>query len=213
MAPGDREGRDEDQNPDRTGRSGCVACVQSLHGHRKQCGLRRGRDRYGVRKAEVSAFDSDVGVARLLWHMRLWTLHPRYLDSIGLVALWREGLLANAVLSGRTTGYRQHPQLERFRATSDPVASINAYLAGVYAEALRRGYRFDAGKLRGRRTSARLAGTRGQLDFEWSHLLRKLRQRSPAQFRALRELARPRAHPQFRVKRGPIAPWERGATR
>ena len=143
--------------------------------------------------------------------MRLWTVHPRYLDSIGLVALWREGLPAKAVLSGRTTGYRQHPQLERFRATGDPVGAINAYLSGVYAEALRRGYRFDAGKLRGRRTSTRLAGTRGQLDFEWSHLLRKLRQRSPAQFRALRGLTRPRAHPQFRVKGGPIASWERGA--
>jgi len=25
--------------------------------------------------------------------MRLWTLHPKYLDARGLVALWREGLL------------------------------------------------------------------------------------------------------------------------
>lgn len=145
--------------------------------------------------------------------MRLWTLHPRYLDSVGLVALWREALLAKAVLSGRTTGYQQHPQLERFRATSDPVAAIGAYLAGVHAEALRRGYRFDAGKLRGRRMSTRLPGTRGQLEFEWSHLLRKLRQRSPAQFRKLRGLTRPRAHPQFRLKPGPIASWEKGATK
>ena len=144
--------------------------------------------------------------------MRLWTLHPRYLDSIGLVALWREALLAKAVLRGRTAGYRHHPQLERFRATSDPVAAINAYLDGVHEEALRRGYRFDAGKLRGRRMSTQLPGTRGQLDFEWSHLLRKLQQRSPEQFRALRGLTRPRAHPQFRVNRGPIAPWERVAT-
>ena len=141
--------------------------------------------------------------------MRLWTLHPRYLDSIGLVALWREGLLAKAVLSGRTAGYRQHPQLERFREARDPVAAINAYLAAVHAEALRRGYQFDAAKLRGRRTSTPLPGTRGQLDYEWTHLLRKLEQRSPSQYRALQGLTRPRAHPQFRVKRGPIAPWER----
>ena len=36
--------------------------------------------------------------------MRLWSLHPRYLDAKGLVALWREGLLAQAVLKGQTKG-------------------------------------------------------------------------------------------------------------
>ena len=170
-----------------------------------------GRDRYGGCKAEVSSPDSRAVFIQLLWRMRLWTLHPRYLDSIGLVALWREALLARAVLRGRTSGYRQHPQLERFRASNDPVAQINAYLAGVHEEALRRGYRFDPAKLRGRRTSTLLPETRGQLDFEWSHLLRKLAQRSPMRYRALRSLTRPRAHPQFRVQRGPIATWERGA--
>ncbi|HKX52383.1 MAG TPA: pyrimidine dimer DNA glycosylase/endonuclease V [Nitrosospira sp.] len=37
--------------------------------------------------------------------MRLWTLHPRYLDTKGLVAAWREALLAQKVLSGLTSGY------------------------------------------------------------------------------------------------------------
>ena len=37
--------------------------------------------------------------------MRLWTLHPKYLDPQGLVALWREALLARAVLQGKTRGY------------------------------------------------------------------------------------------------------------
>ena len=32
--------------------------------------------------------------------MRLWSLHPCYLDPAGLVAVWREGLLARAVLRG-----------------------------------------------------------------------------------------------------------------
>ncbi|HEU5178767.1 MAG TPA: pyrimidine dimer DNA glycosylase/endonuclease V, partial [Burkholderiales bacterium] len=32
--------------------------------------------------------------------MRLWSLHPKYLDARGLVALWREALLAQAVLRG-----------------------------------------------------------------------------------------------------------------
>ncbi|MEN6399799.1 MAG: pyrimidine dimer DNA glycosylase/endonuclease V, partial [Rectinema sp.] len=29
--------------------------------------------------------------------MRLWTLHPQYLDQKGLTAAWREGLLAKKV--------------------------------------------------------------------------------------------------------------------
>lgn len=33
--------------------------------------------------------------------MRLWTLHPKYLDTKGLVALWREALLAQKVLQGK----------------------------------------------------------------------------------------------------------------
>jgi len=31
-------------------------------------------------------------------HMRLWTIHPKYLDRQGLLALWREALLAQKVL-------------------------------------------------------------------------------------------------------------------
>ena len=56
--------------------------------------------------------------------MRLWSIHPRSLDARGLVALWREGLLARKVLRGRTRGYRHHPQLQRFRDLRDPVAAI-----------------------------------------------------------------------------------------
>jgi len=84
--------------------------------------------------------------------MRLWTLHPRYLDAAGLVAVWREGLLARAVLRGETRGYRGHPQLERFRACRRPLAALDTYLAGICAEACRRGYRFDRTKLGRART-------------------------------------------------------------
>ena len=47
--------------------------------------------------------------------MRIWSLHPRYLDAKGLVAVWRETLLAKHVLEGKTKGYKNHPQLNRFR--------------------------------------------------------------------------------------------------
>lgn len=139
--------------------------------------------------------------------MRLWTLHPRYLDGPGLVALWREALLAQAVLRGRTRGYSFHPQLQRFRACASPRAAINAYLFEVHQEAARRGYAFDRSKIR-RCDCEAIPVTRGQLDYEWERLLAKLRLRNPAFYRANMQV-RPQAHPLFRVTRGPIAPWER----
>ena len=141
--------------------------------------------------------------------MRLWSIHPRYLDAAGLVALWREGLLARAVLAGRTRGYRHHPQLDRFRAAPNPLAAVNSYLRVVHAEAVQRGYRFDARKLSGPRTTHRIAVTRGQLDLEWSHLLGKLQRRAPSMSATLTAVRSPRAHPLFRVRPGPAAPWER----
>ncbi len=141
--------------------------------------------------------------------MRLWTVHPRYLDARGLVAAWREALLARAVIRGRTRGYRRHPQLERWRAQPDPVACLNAYLRGLYAEGRRRGYRFDGSKLGRAVARRRLDETRGQLAYEWTHLLRKLRVRSPALYRRLRTVKRPAAHPLFRIRPGPVRAWER----
>lgn len=141
--------------------------------------------------------------------MRLWSIHPQYLDSRGLVALWREGLLAQAVLRGETTGYRQHPQLSRFRAQSSPIACIAEYLRAVHAEAVKRGYRFDAGKIARGRTSKQIGVPRGQISFEWHHLMNKLETRSPAWREALRAETFPLSHPLFRIKPGGIADWER----
>ena len=141
--------------------------------------------------------------------MRLWTLHPKYLDAKGLVALWREGLLAKHVLTGRTKGYRHHPQLHRFQAHRRPPAAIDVYLQAVLAEAKRRGYRFDGGKLGGARLRAPLRETRGQLRYEWRHLMKKLRRRDPARYRELRRTAAPEPHPMFRIVAGGVQPWER----
>ena len=141
--------------------------------------------------------------------MRLWTLHPALLDARGLVALWREGLLARKVLRGKTVGYRHHPQLERFRACARPLHAVDTYRWAVHAEATVRGYAFDAGRLGPRRRHARLAVTAGQLAHEHRHLLQKLRQRFPVGVRRRRGAAGRRPHPLFRVVPGPIAPWER----
>ena len=141
--------------------------------------------------------------------MRLWSLDPQYLDARGLVALWREALLAQAVLQGRTRGYTAHPQLERFRSLAAPVAGIAGYLRAVHAEATRRGYRFTAAKISRARTPARIEVTHGQLELEWRHLLRKLAKRDPALHARLARLRSVRPHASFRVVPGGVADWEK----
>lgn len=143
--------------------------------------------------------------------MRLWSLHPKYLDAQGLVALWREALLAKAVLRGETRGYTRHPQLERFRSHPQPRLAINAYLAAVHAEAARRGYAFDRSKLGPVRAVRVVSVSAGQLAHEWDHLQRKLAMRSPAVHALWRDVAKPACHPLFRRRAGPVASWERAA--
>jgi hypothetical protein len=141
--------------------------------------------------------------------VRLWTLHPKYLDAQGLVALWREALLAQAVLRGRTRGYTRHPQLDRFREHGAPRSAINAFLAEVQRESMRRGYSFDASKVGPVRAECRIEATRGQVEHEWEHLMRKLRARSREDYARARGVARPAANPLFTIVAGPVAPWER----
>ena len=140
--------------------------------------------------------------------MRLWSLHPSALDRMGLLALWREGLLAQKVLLGQTTGYRSHPQLERFRNSRSPVAAISTYLWAVVDEAKARGYNFNASKIAKRRSSISIPVTEGQLDFEREHLTRKLRIRDRERLRTLR--AAPIVpHPMLRLVPGDLEPWEK----
>jgi hypothetical protein len=140
--------------------------------------------------------------------MRLWTLHPKYLDAQGLVALWREALLARAVLRGETKGYRHHPQLHRFQAHASPKSAINAFLKAVLVEAAARGYAFNRRKVGPVRGRLKIAASSGQVRYEWQHLMRKLRARNPALYRKWRRLDSPEPHPLFRVKRGSVEPWE-----
>lgn len=143
--------------------------------------------------------------------MRIWSLHPRYLDAKGLVACWRETLLAQKVLDGKTTGYRNHPQLVRFRAGDDPLALIGAYLEGIAMEADARGYRFNRTLiLRGQQgESGALPVTTGQLDHERDHLLAKLAVRAPDLIATVPIAPnRPDPHPLFLAVPGPVEPWE-----
>ncbi len=141
--------------------------------------------------------------------MRLWSIHPKYLDRLGLVALWREGLLAQKVLLGQTKGYTAHPQLARFRASSDPVVAIGCYLSEVLKEAGRRGYRFDRSKIVRSGKRLKMKVRKGQLDHEWVHLLRKLKTRASAQYELNKALVRPKPHPLFTAVPGGVEEWER----
>jgi len=148
--------------------------------------------------------------------VRIWSVHPGYLDRQGLVACWRESLLAQAVLAGRTRGYRNHSQLVRFRPTPDPVATIGAYLVALAEEATARGYRFDATRIerpapigRGAGEVAPLPVTDGQVVHEWAHLRAKLAVRSPERLPGVDAVTVVEVHPLFVRVPGPVEPWER----
>jgi hypothetical protein len=140
--------------------------------------------------------------------MRLWSIHPGYLDAKGLVALWREALLAKKVLEGHTKGYRHHPQLKRFRESENADACINNYLKVIHSVAVERGYNFDPSRFTDGLPFQTLTVTEGQVEFERAHLLGKLKTRDPVRYRQLSAEPVFRAHPLFTVIRGPVEDWE-----
>ncbi len=142
--------------------------------------------------------------------MRLWSLHPQYLDAQGLVALWREALLARAVLRGETKGYQHHPQLIRFYAHPQPLDAIEYYLHGVYEEAGVRGYSFNRDKLSAVQPLISLIDvTDGQLNYEWQHLTQKIAKRSPKLLPTILSIAYPKPHSIFQIIDGEISSWEK----
>jgi hypothetical protein len=140
--------------------------------------------------------------------MRLWSLHPQHLDTKGLVALWREGLLAKTVLEGKTKAYINHPQLLRFRRHSNPLQAINYYLLVVQEEATRRGYAFDKSKIKSVKRPQIYPLTEGQLDYERKHLQAKLRVRDQLQH-AENEKKSLEHHPLFFIIEGSVEDWEK----
>lgn len=145
--------------------------------------------------------------------MRLWSLEAACLDARGLVAAWREALLAQKVLEGGTRGYRSHPQLERFRASPEGRKLLAFFLSELEEEARRRGYAFDREKIHGLgtlgREPARIRVTEGQLRYEYELLRAKLEARDRAWLSRLPPYAEVGAAAIFEVVPGPIEAWER----
>jgi len=145
--------------------------------------------------------------------MRLWSLHPRYLDWKGLGAVWREGLLAQAVLLGKTRGWKSHPQLDRFKGHEDPIAAIGFYLLKIQEEARMRGYDYNHLKVgKPLEEVKRIQITDGQLAHEYIVLMERLAQRAPKKYIELKEKTTeiPQPHPIFIVVEGDVEPWETG---
>jgi hypothetical protein len=145
--------------------------------------------------------------------MRLWSLHPKYLDSKGLVALWREGLLARAVLKGKTKGYTNHPQLIRFKKQGHPLLFLDTYLNHVYLEANIRGYNFNQEKIGVEHTSKQIPVTSGQILYELEHLLMKLKKRDQYKYQEIKKITDQKdsliPNPLFNVIPGDIELWEK----
>lgn len=141
--------------------------------------------------------------------MRLWSIHPQYLDRAGLVACWREALLAKKVLQGKTKGYTRHPQLTRFRNLPQPLRAINTYLYYLWQEAKRRGYLFHQDKIGRYDLSIRLPVTDGQITYEWEHLLNKLKKRSTLLYRQRLKVKQYSVHPLFEIVAGEVESWEK----
>lgn len=141
--------------------------------------------------------------------MRIWSLHTRYLDTKGLVALWREALLAKKVLEGKTKGYKNHPQLSRFKMAKEPLDAINNYLHYVWVEANRRSYSFDKNKYKSVTNIDPMKVTMKQLNFEKRHLLAKLKLRDEEKYNEIIVVNNLEPHPLFNIITGEIEPWEK----
>jgi len=140
--------------------------------------------------------------------MRIWSLHPKHLDAKGLVALWRETLLAKHVLEGKTKGYKNHPQLKRFKNLKDPLEALNRYLMIIHKEASLRGYNFDSSKFSISNSKIKINVTRGQMNYEIKHLQAKLRKRDLKKYKENKLTNKFTPHPLFRLVKGDIEDWE-----
>jgi hypothetical protein len=141
--------------------------------------------------------------------VRLWSIHPKYLDRAGLAALWRESLLAQKVLNGKTRGYKNHPQLRRFRSHSQPRKAIGRYLREVWKESKMRGYNFNQAMIEASGPTGKIPVNLGQLRYEFDLLRAKLRKRSRVKYHTLPSAANAQPHPLFRIVEGEIEEWEK----
>lgn len=140
--------------------------------------------------------------------MRLWSIHPKYLDSVGLTACWREALLARKVLLGNTVGYKNHPQLIRFKQSANPILAIDAYLCSILDESIQRGYSYDISKICRVSIIEKIPVTKGQLHYEFNFLKQKLAKRNISIHNTLLDVEVILPNPIFEPVEGEVESWE-----
>jgi len=140
--------------------------------------------------------------------MCLWSIHPKYLDTKGLLAVWREGLLAKHVLEGNTKGYKNHPQLDRFKK-SESLKAINIYLRYIWEESINRGYTFQKSKFLEFSDDLKIPVTEGQIQYEWDFLLSKLKNRDNGWYNRIKAVEIKEINPLFDLTSGGVEPWEK----
>ena len=141
--------------------------------------------------------------------MRLWSVSFKYLDAKGLLAVWREGLLAKNVLEGKTKGYKNHPQLQRFKNSKNPILMINVYLHFIVDEAEKRNYNFNREKLLKRsKTFDEIFVNDKLVEYEFSHLMKKLKIRDERRFENLISIKKIEVNFTFKIRKGEIENWE-----
>lgn len=142
--------------------------------------------------------------------MRIWSIHPSYLDWMGLGAQWREGLLAQKVTEGKTKGWRNHPQLDRFKEHQRPLKAIGYYLKEIHNESLRRGYKYNYTKILHPETVVdQITITEGQIQYEFDILQERLKVRAPKKYDENLGVTSLEAHPLFTIVPGLPEKWEK----
>ena len=143
--------------------------------------------------------------------MRLWSISPQYLDTKGLLAAWREGLLAKKVLEGKTKGYINHPQLIRFKECQNSLLAINKYLMDLYLESVKRGFSFNKSKIGiiGESNTIVIRVNYGQVKYEYELLKWKLKKRDKKKYEELKNVDKINLNSVFTSVDGEIEKWEK----
>lgn len=141
--------------------------------------------------------------------MRLWSIDLKYLDTKGLVTLWRESLLAKNVLENKTKGYKNHPQLIRFQKSKNPIGAINFYLKLIHDESLSRKYNFNKDKFSANNKIDKINVTDKQLEYEFKHLQKKLSLRDKQKYNSNLSITKIEPNDLFIEIKGDIEQWEK----
>jgi hypothetical protein len=98
--------------------------------------------------------------------------------------------------------------LFRFKTADNPQESIAAYLWFIADEADKRNFKFNRGKIVKNCDCRQIKVTEGQLEYEFRHLLSKLKVRDPKRYEELKAIKKIKYHPLFRKVDGDIEDWE-----